>query len=332
MLKYLKDRIGIFFAYFISIACILSYLSLTINEKIEIVYPFVIAFFFFSIYIFVDLRKYLKFTASVNKTCYDYKTKIIGYNEEQKLATDAISSIIKNTTRDVESLKSNHSNWKLFISQWVHNLKTPATVIDLAIQKLKNKEANVESTINTIHDENKRIVENLNNILNLIRLDDFTKDYVPEAFDLRKQLQDIINENRSLFIYSEIYPTLNIPEEVIVICDKKWNKVMLEQLLSNAIKYTAIKRENKKIKLSTYIDADRVILSILDSGIGIPKHDLKRIFEPFFTGENGRIVKGSTGIGLYVVKSISEKLELNLKVKSDEGIGTTFTISYLSKM
>jgi signal transduction histidine kinase len=102
---------------------------------------------------------------------------------------------------------------------------------------------------------------------------------------------------------------------------------MLNQLLSNAIKYSA--GTNTKIRFTAReAEADEVHLSIQDSGIGIPEADLKRVFRPFYTGENGRKYRESTGMGLYLVQEICQRLGHRVELVSQEGAGTTVTLIF----
>ena len=102
---------------------------------------------------------------------------------------------------------------------------------------------------------------------------------------------------------------------------------MIEQILSNAIKYSKNK-DQRVIEISSFVEGDESQLIIKDYGIGIEKGELKRIFDPFYTGENGRQERMATGIGLYMVKLISTKLEHKIKIESEPGEGTTVRIIF----
>ena len=106
-----------------------------------------------------------------------------------------------------------------------------------------------------------------------------------------------------------------------IVTDDKWFVFVLEQFISNALKYT------KKGQISIYMKEKSLVIE--DTGIGIPAEDLPRIFEKGFTGYNGRENKKSTGIGLYLCKNIMDKLQWNITVDSEVGSGTKI---YLTKM
>ena len=109
-----------------------------------------------------------------------------------------------------------------------------------------------------------------------------------------------------------------------VYSDEKWIRFILDQLLVNAVKYCT---EQPVLHIFSYRKQDQVILSIEDNGIGIPAADLPRIFEKGFTGQNGRIVQESTGIGLYLCKRLCDKLGIEISAESSAA-GTTIRLSF----
>jgi len=97
-------------------------------------------------------------------------------------------------------------------------------------------------------------------------------------------------------------------------------------LLVNAIKYT--EGENKKVIVSAYESEKGKVLEVKDQGVGIPPQDIRRVFEPFYTGENGRKFGESTGMGLYLANEVCKKLEHQIEIKSKPGEGTTIRIVF----
>ena len=104
-----------------------------------------------------------------------------------------------------------------------------------------------------------------------------------------------------------------------VYTDDKWVRFILNQIIGNSIKYRI---EQPVLRFSATKTNDRVVLSVSDNGIGVPKSDLPRIFEKGFTGYNGRLEKRSTGIGLYLSKRVYAQLGITVQVESEEGQGT----------
>ncbi|MDZ4957196.1 sensor histidine kinase, partial [Clostridium perfringens] len=108
--------------------------------------------------------------------------------------------------------------------------------------------------------------------------------------------------------------------------DAKWIKFILEQLIVNGIIYS--KGVGKELIRRADEDAEFVRLNVIDEGIGINKIDIKRVFDPFFTGENGRKFGESTGMGLYIVKKVCDKLDHKVVIGSKIGCGTTVTVMF----
>lgn len=130
----------------------------------------------------------------------------------------------------------------------------------------------------------------------------------------------VIRKYAKIFISKKIKMDFK-PTKACIVTDEKWFIFVLEQLISNALKYT------KKGQISIYMKEKSLVIE--DTGIGIPAEDLPRIFEKGFTGYNGRENKKSTGIGLYLCKNIMDKLQWNITVDSEVGSGTKI---YLTKM
>ena len=151
-------------------------------------------------------------------------------------------------------------------------------------------------------------------VMMFLRLNSDHTDYVIESCDIDRVIKQSIKKFSSEFIQRRI--SLNYePVEAAVITDEKWLSFVIEQLLSNALKYT------KEGSISVFMEND--ILYIKDTGIGIAKEDLPRIFEKGYTGYNGRRDKIASGIGLYLVKRICDNLNHKIKISSTAGEGTT---------
>ena len=127
------------------------------------------------------------------------------------------------------------------------------------------------------------------------------------------------------------YPDLEPPFLCLVVSgghtvysDEKWVRFILNQLIANAVKY---RMEQPVLRISTHKRQDQVVLVVEDNGIGIAASDLPRIFEKGFTGQNGRMVQQSTGIGLYLCKRLCEKLGIGIMAESSEH-GTAISLSF----
>ena len=152
------------------------------------------------------------------------------------------------------------------------------------------------------------------------------KDFVIEKVNLYEEVTSIINKEKRLFIRNKIIPKVQLNKEVEVYTDNKWIKFVIEQIIINGVKYS--KNYGKYLTITSEESDEYISLHIIDEGIGICKKDIKRVFDLFFTGENGRKYGESTGMGLYIVKTVCDKLGHIIKIKSEEGKGTMLSILF----
>ena len=156
--------------------------------------------------------------------------------------------------------------------------------------------------------------------LNYLRVEDISSDLSFKQYAVDDMVRQVIRKYAKIFISKKIKMNFK-PTGRYIVTDDKWFVFVLEQLISNALKYT------KKGQISIYMKEKSLVIE--DTGIGIPAEDLPRIFEKGFTGYNGRENKKSTGIGPYLCKNIMDKLQWNITVDSEVGSGTKI---YLTKM
>lgn len=131
---------------------------------------------------------------------------------------------------------------------------------------------------------------------------------------------------RRYFIQNGVYPELQIQDAIKVESDAKWLTFILSQLVTNAVKYSS--GTGEKVILSAYHRGKNVVLEIRDQGVGIPKQDLRRVFDPYYMGENGKTFSESTGMGLYLVEEVCKKLQHRIELESDVGKRTTVRLHF----
>ena len=157
-------------------------------------------------------------------------------------------------------------------------------------------------------------------VLQYLRLENMNSDLLIKRYALDDLVKQAIRKYSKSFIRKRLklnYDSLNR----WVLTDEKWLVFVLEQILSNAIKYT------NAGEVSIYMDPEEpCTLVIEDTGIGIEREDLPRVFEKGFTGYNGRLNKKSTGIGLYLCLRILKKLSHTIRIESEVGKGTKIKI------
>lgn len=226
------------------------------------------------------------------------------------------------------SLKEEHKEEQRFLSQWIHNMKSPISVMELCQEEKGSDKTAIDQSIT---EELDRLNHMLNMTLYYIRLDDFKEDFLPTQVNLVDEVRKAINEQKNALVYNHCYPKLHVEKnEIIIRTDGKWHQFVLQQLMSNAIKYST--GPNKNIDFTIEEKEGCVQLTIEDQGMGILKADIGRVFDAFFTGENGRKIKGSTGIGLYISKRVLDALNHKIHIESQVGIGTKVVISYLTTL
>lgn len=207
-----------------------------------------------------------------------------------------------------------------FINQWVHQMKTPVSVIHLMIQEED------DPRFSAIGDELDRLKKGLETVLYTARLDTFERDFYVENLQLEQVVRSVISSQKRLFIRNRVFPSVQMDEKLSIASDEKWLSFVITQLITNAIRYTI--DENRKIYFRSYIRGIKTVLEIQDEGVGIPESDLPRVFTPYFTGENGRNFQESTGMGLYLVKQICEKLGHRIEIESTVNQGTTVRLLF----
>lgn len=315
-------------------------------ENSEIIYPAMLSGFVIIIYFIVETVKYKFFLQKLSdsKKSPDYKRENSDFLEDTVL--DVIIEVHDDYLNKIYTLEQSIKDKDTLFSQWIHNMKTSITVIDLACHKglvmkkdltLYNKNLSESESyekfsndikyLKDIEEENNRLKKNLEECLNILRLDDFSRDYITDQCNLLNLINSVINAKKRDFIYKGVFPKVNIKENAFVYTDKKWCSYMLDQIISNSIKYSKNSSEIK-IYLGNNVSEKSVELFIKDFGIGIRNEDLPRVFEPFFTGNNGRGERNASGIGLYMVQLISKKLGHSINIESHINSGTLVKITF----
>ncbi|WP_164669996.1 sensor histidine kinase [Virgibacillus doumboii] len=211
-----------------------------------------------------------------------------------------------------------------FMQQWVHQMKTPVSVMYLTLQKERMQLP--EDFSHSMQEEIERLQQGLEQALYQSRLQKFDRDFHVQKVSLQQLVRTSIKDFKSSFIRNQVFPETDIDENINIATDPKWLGFVLNQLLSNAIKYS--KPDSEKIMVQATEDDSTVRLSVKDTGYGMPSQDVARVFDPFFTGINGRKFRESTGMGLYLSKQICDALGHDISVQSEESEGTTITITF----
>lgn len=210
-----------------------------------------------------------------------------------------------------DSMNMKYSDMVDYYTMWVHQIKTPIASMHLILQKEDSEDSR------RLRTELFRVEQYVQMVLCFLRLDSDFTDYVIKEYRVDDIIRPAVRRLAPQFIMKKLSLEYEQTDEV-ALTDEKWLGFVVEQVLSNAVKYTSAG------SISIKCDGDRLVIS--DTGIGIAAEDLPRIFDKGYTGFNGRADRKASGIGLYLCRRICDNLGHSIKVESAAGQGTTITI------
>lgn len=223
----------------------------------------------------------------------------------------------KSMLEKIGEVQRERKEYKEYIEQWIHEAKTPITAIKLLCEN--NNTPFAREMLAELENVN-RFTEQA---LYYARSEHTEKDYLIREIELSDVVHSAIADNKYLLRQNNVVIIADHIDSNVY-TDDKWVRFILNQIISNAIKY---RTEKPVLRFFLEKESDQILLSIEDNGMGISKSDQPRIFEKGFTGQNGRVIQSSTGIGLYLCKRLCDKLGIGLTAYS-EGKGTTITLSF----
>lgn len=239
---------------------------------------------------------------------------------EEKLFVNALYDINKSMIENINLYESNIIEFKEFVEIWIHEVKIP--ISSMVLKCHNHKEKYDKSFFSLI----RRLDNIIDEILYYVRSENTEKDFSISEVDLKEVVRNVGIKNKDDLLENKICFESNIPSKIIVHSDKKWLEFIINQIMNNCIKYK--KGKDSFININVTDSDDKVSLEIYDNGIGIPKKDLSRVFEKSFTGSNGRDKVKSTGMGLYIIKKLCDRLGHNIMVVSIESEYTKVIIEF----
>ena len=309
---YIKQSIKVLllFIVFALVFCIVFSLY---NLEIEAIYYSVMLCSFIGlIYICINFINYYKKHIQLYKLQNEISISSENLPSPKTLMEEDYTNLILNLNKEYKTYISKSDIAKSdmidYYTMWVHQIKTPISAMKLLIQ---TSESEISSDLSS---ELFKIEQYVEMVLSYIRLGSNENDFVIKEYDLDNIVRQAIRKYAPLFIRKKINLDFQ-PTTYKVLTDEKWLVFVIEQLLSNAIKYT------NKGKISIYPLEDKKLV-IEDTGIGISQEDIPRIFDKGFTGYNGRTDKKATGLGLYLCKNILDKLSHKISIESEVGVKT----------
>lgn len=299
-----NKRLLIFFAI---ITFIYSLIFLAFDlERFVIIYGLIINIFIFLLFLLYDSQreKENNFEKIIRSKNLDHKAQIIA--DEYRFLDEKYKDLLIDY-KDMEEATKN------FYALWIHEIKTPLAENRLIL-------AEEDPDIDLLIKNNKRMEAYLDILLGFVRFSSKTNDYIFKETMIEPLVKNIIKDKSYDFISKNI--SLDLGDlSYKTITDAKWLSFIISQLINNSLKYT---KNAGKIKI--FFEDDSLIIE--DNGIGIKKSDLARVFEMGYTGENGRAFGSSTGLGLYLVKSIGKDLNLSISIDSKEVSYTKIAIKF----
>ena len=299
-LDYLKSQSVILFGYLL--VCIV-FITISVLVPIEIEYVFLgieILGFILFVYLIVHWFHYQKLS-----DVKDDNERLL--NENRNLKSEML-----NQKDDLNA----------YFLMWLHQIKTPMTVSKLLLEK-PDETTNTKLKMQLMY-----IEQYISMAMNYLKMIDHSTDMDITQVNLDDIIKNLLKKYSLLFIHNHI--SLEYQSNVThVISDTQWLTILIEQILSNALKYT----ENGKITIQ-YLE-DKHALEIRDTGIGIRSEDIPKIFDRGYSGFNGRMNEKSSGLGLYLAKKISERLNIQIEVESKLSQGSVFRLVFptnLTKM
>ena len=226
----------------------------------------------------------------------------------------------KQTAQLQRELENNKISWESqrdkedFFAMWAHQIKTPIAALKLLLQSDKQD-------VTACKGEVFKIEHYVEMALGFLRFEEMGNDLELLSYELEPIVKQSIKKFAPMLISKHL--SVNLKDlNVKILTDEKWLSFVIEQLLSNAVKYTS----SGGITIRTCTENEQLFIIIEDTGIGIRSEDLPRLFEKGFTGYNGRMDKKASGLGLYLCKSICDKLGHKISIESQENKGTKVTI------
>ncbi len=208
----------------------------------------------------------------------------------------------------VSDAQAAQKEYREYVESWVHEIKTPITAAGLICRNAE------PDTRRKLSPELSQIEAHVERALFYARAESPEKDFILRRNKLSGIAAQAVGQHKALLIQSGVRVETSGLEQTVY-TDGKWAAFILGQLLQNAVRYRSADSD-PVIALSAKPLGKQVQLTVADNGIGIPAHELPRVFDRGFTGSNGRVRGGSTGMGLYLCRKLADCLELDLRISS----------------
>jgi len=248
------------------------------------------------------------------------------FSNEGKNTIRAIGEKLREKDDLIKQQYLNLKEYEEYIEKWAHEIKTPLSLMTFVLDN--RKEEISLSTYKRLEYARTKMQEDIERMLYYARVKSDHLDYLFSNIFLEEICEDLLDEYKILIDEQKISINSNV-KNIQVFSDKKGLLFILRQILSNAIKYKDMEKENSFISIFTTVNEESkdIILTIRDNGIGVKSYDVPFLFDKGFTGDAGQQRKQSTGMGLYLAKQVADNLNIKMVVSQQYKDG--FEISLL---
>lgn len=289
-------------------------------------YAFLLAGFWVLLYGILGLGRYVSRRGKIIEIEKSIDSGLYELPEPAGLIEEDYQRIIKqlyDSRMELESLRRiKQQEMTDYYGMWVHQIKTPIAALRILLQSYEEEGGErLKGPVRDMKLELFKIDQYVEMVLTYLRMESMSSDLAFDVYSLDGVIRQAVRKYSQMFILRKIRLDYK-PVDKKVLTDEKWLLFVLEQLLSNALKYS----RTEEACICIYMEREELVIE--DNGIGIYPEDLPRVFEKGFTGYNGRSDKKSTGIGLYLCKSVMDKLKHGIRIESEPERGTRVYLNF----
>lgn len=325
-INHIKEQFLYIFISIILIVLVSFILSGLKVDAYAIFFVCSIFFIFNFIYLLCTYLNNKRYFQKINKTLDSLDDKYLlseliesGNNQAEKNIFNILKQCNKSMADKVSEIERENREYREFVELWVHEIKTPIASSKFIIENNKS------SISDSLKEEVNKIDDYVEKALYYARSGSVEKDYIIKKLNL----ETLVNSSIKRDAHYLIQKSCKISKDNLsfdVYTDEKWIMFIIHQIISNSIKYFI--KDINTLSFSAKCDKERITLNICDNGIGMDEECVNRAFDKGFTGQNGRIFKKSTGMGLYLSKKLCKRLGIEIYIDSKVNKGTSVSIVF----
>lgn len=234
----------------------------------------------------------------------------------------ALDAVVQAASREAAVLLQDKRDYSEYVELWIHEVKTPLAAAKLVLADQHGPAAS------TLKAELERVEALVDQALYAARSSSLTNDYAIRETNLLEAAREAVKRNAHFLIGRQVEVAFDVPEGLTVLADRPWLVFCLQQVVVNAAKYGSGRIDFSVAEEAASTSRGRTVLTVADDGCGIPVADVPRVFDRGFTGQVGRAHGSATGMGLYLVKALCERMGLGVSLSSEEGAGTAVSFVF----